>query len=185
MQEKISALMDGELDAEDASVLIEQFRNTEELREQWVAYHLISDTLGQSEARSFDITRRVNARLAAEPAVPDMSAVPPVSIHGPTTKRRPVAYAAAASIAAVVVGGWMSLQTTQAPHPLQQNVADNQPAPVTAYPAIPATASMTASAPAQINDYLLAHRGFSPSIAMQGVAPYMRTAVESRENLGR
>lgn len=182
MQEKISALMDGELDAEDASVLIEQFRNTEELREQWVAYHLISDTLGQSEVRHFDITRRVNARLASEPA---LLAVPAVPIRRPTTKRRPVAYAAAASIAAVVVGGWMSLQTTQAPHPLQQNLADNKPAPVTAYPAIPATASMTASAPAQINDYLLAHRGFSPSVAMQGVAPYMRTAVESRENLGR
>jgi sigma-E factor negative regulatory protein RseA len=182
MQEKISALMDGELDAEDASVLIEQFRNTEELREQWVAYHLISDTLGQSEVRPFDIARRVNARLASEPV---LSAAPAVPIHRLRTKRRPVAYAAAASIAAVVVGGWMSLQTTQAPHPLQQNVADNKPAPVTAYPAIPATASMTASAPAQINDYLLAHRGFSPNIAMQGVAPYMRTAAESRENLGR
>src|SRR5687768_3914526 len=108
MQEKISALMDGELDAEDASVLIEQFTNTEELRQQWVAYHLISDALGQSEVRPFDITRRVNARLASEPLVSAVPAVSPIPIHRPTTKRRPVAYAAAASIAAVVVGGWMS-----------------------------------------------------------------------------
>ena len=43
MQEKISALMDGELDADDASAVIEQFKNAEELRERWVAYHLISD----------------------------------------------------------------------------------------------------------------------------------------------
>ena len=36
MQEKISALMDGELDADDASIVIEQFKNAEELRERWL-----------------------------------------------------------------------------------------------------------------------------------------------------
>jgi sigma-E factor negative regulatory protein RseA len=182
MQEKISALMDGELDAEEASVLIAQFKNTEELREHWVAYHLIGDALGQSELKSFDVTRRVNARLASESAVPIMPT------RHPVTKRRPVAYAAAASIAAAVVGGWVSLQTAKAPQPLQHNLADRRPtpvAPVAAYPAIPTNASISASAPAQINDYLLAHREFSPSTAMHGVAPYMHTAVGSRENIGR
>jgi sigma-E factor negative regulatory protein RseA len=182
MQEKISALMDGELDAEETSVLVEQFKNTAELREHWVAYHLISDALGQPELKPFDVTRRVNARLASEPAVPVMPAL------RPAPKRRPVAYAAAASIAAAVVGGWMSLQTTQAPQPLQQNLVDRRPtpvAPVVAYPVIPTNASISASAPAQINDYLLAHREFSPSTALHGVAPYMNIAVGSRENLSR
>jgi sigma-E factor negative regulatory protein RseA len=182
MQEKISALMDGELNAEEAAVLIAQFKNTEELREHWVAYHLISDAFGQSELKPLDVTRRINARLASEPAVLVTPTVRPV------TKRRPVAYAAAASIAAVVVGGWMSLQTAQAPQSLQQNLADSQStpvAPVAAYPAVPTDASISASAPAQINDYLLAHREFSPSTAIHGVVPYMRAAVESHENIGR
>ena len=183
--------MDGELDADDASAVIEQFKNAEELRERWLAYHLISDALGQSEIKPFDITRRVNARLAAEPAV---SIVSSATLPHPAPRRRPAAYAAAASIAAAVVGGWIILQTTQEADPLRQNLADNKTSPSTSaaavtpvatYPAIPATASIAASAPAQINDYLLAHRQFSPSTAMHGVAPFVRTAAEARDNVRR
>jgi len=185
MQEKISALMDGELDADDASVVIEQFRNAEDLRERWVAYHLISDALGQSEVRPLDITQRVNARLMAEPAV---SAVSNTTLLHPTSKRRPTAYAAAASIAVAMVGGWIILQTTQESNLLRQNLADNRTspstsaatvAPVATYPAIPAKASVAASESAQINDYLLAHRQFSPSTTMHGAVPFMRISAES------
>jgi sigma-E factor negative regulatory protein RseA len=69
---------------------------------------------------------------------------------------------------------------------LQQNLADARPTPVTAIPVIPAVATpITASAPVQMNDYLLAHREFSPSTAMHGVAPYTRTVAQSREHFGR
>ncbi len=134
MQDKISALMDSELDPEDAAAVVEQFAKTDGLREQWAVYHLISDALGQSEVRPFDISRRVSARLAAEPAIQDIPAIQTmasVPVLRPATRRKPVAYAAAASIAAVAVAGWMSLQTTQGPAPLQQNLADNRPAPAT------------------------------------------------------
>jgi sigma-E factor negative regulatory protein RseA len=185
MQEKISALMDGELDADDASVVIEQFKNAEELREHWVAYHMISDALGQSEIKPLDITRRVNARLAAEPAV---SIVSSATLLHPIPKRRPAAYAAAASIAAAMVGGWIILQTTQESDLLRQNLADNRTspstsaatvAPVATYPVIPAKASIVASESAQIDDYLLAHRQFSPSTTIHGAIPFMRTSAES------
>lgn len=185
MQEKISALMDGELDADDAAVVIEQFRNAEELRERWVAYHLISDALGQSEIKPLDITRRVNARLIAEPTV---STVPNTTLLHPTPKRRPRTYAAAASIAAAMVGGWIILQTTQESDLLKQNLADNRTlpstsaatvAPVATYPVIPAKASIAASESTQIDDYLLAHRQFSPSATIHGAIPFMRTSAES------
>lgn len=177
--------MDGELDADDASVLIEQFKNGEELREHWIAYHLISDALGQSEVKPLDITRRVNARLVAEPTV---FAVSSATLRYPAPKRRPGAYAAAASIAAAMVGGWIILQTTHESDLLRQNLATNRTspstsaatmAPVATYPAIPAKASIAASESAQINDYLLAHQQFSPSTTMHGAIPFMRTAAES------
>ena len=69
MQDKISALMDGELDPEEAAVVVDQFKKMDGLREQWALYHLISDSLGQSDAKPFDITRRVSARLANEPDI--------------------------------------------------------------------------------------------------------------------
>jgi len=177
--------MDGELDADDALAVIEQFRNAEELRERWVAYHLISDALGQSEIKPLDITRRVNARLMTEPVV---STVSNTALPHPIPKRRPTAYAAAASIAAAMVGGWIILQTTQESDLLRQNLADNRTspstsaatgAPVATYPVIPAKVSIAASESAQIDDYLLAHRQFSPTTTIHGAVPFMRTSAES------
>ena len=175
MQDRISALMDGELDPEEAAVVVDQFRKTDGLREQWAIYHLISDSLGQSEVKPFDITRRVGVRLADEPDIRAMFAA-----RSPR-KHKPIAYAAAASIAAVAVAGWMSLQTIQPPERARQNLAENNPAPAAAAP----VTQVTVSTPAQINDYLLAHREFSPSTAVHGVAPYMRTTVESHQNFAR
>jgi sigma-E factor negative regulatory protein RseA len=186
MQEKISALMDGELSEEDAASVIRKFEATDGLREQWEVYHLISDILEHSEARSIDVSRRVSARLAAEPLTP---AIPTVTMLRPKAKRKPVAYAAAASIAAVFAAGWMSLQTTQAPHQ-QLNLADAGPAPANLaatnpIPVLAVASPAAAAAPVRINDYLLAHREFSPSTAMHGVAPYTRTVAQSREHFGR
>jgi sigma-E factor negative regulatory protein RseA len=186
MQEKISALMDGELSEEDAASVIRKFEATDELREQWAVYHLISDILEHSEARSIDVSRRVSARIAAEPLTP---AIPAVTMLRPKAKRKPVAYAAAASIAAVFAAGWMSLQTTQAPHQ-QLNLADAGPAPANLaatnpIPVLAVASPAAAAAPVRINDYLLAHREFSPSTAMHGVAPYTRTVAQSREHFGR
>jgi|GEM_PF-106618 len=45
--------------------------------------------------------------------------------------------------------------------------------------------SMQALTPAGMNDYLLAHQEFSPSTAMQGVAPYVRTVADVRQGAGR
>ncbi len=184
MEEKISALMDGELDANEAASTIARFKKTDELREQWAVYHLISDILAQQETIPADVTRRVNARLATEPTV--LAPRP-----SPSARHKPIAFAAAASITAMAVAAWMSLHTTQPVDRLQANLASNSPSPVTPPPAIPAASvsspsSIPASAPAQINDYLMAHREFSPGTAMHGMAPsYVRTVAGSRQNFAR
>lgn len=186
MKSQISALMDGELDQEDAASIIAQLKKTEELRDEWAVYHLIGDAMGRPEARSAHIARRVSARLAGEPTV--------LAPHPQTARHKTKAYAVAASVAAVAVVGWISLQTADRS---PENLAASKPAPstLTANQSVPqatATAAQTipvisvsAPASAQINDYLLAHGQFSPSTAMHGVAPYMRTVAESREQSAR
>ena len=179
MEDKISALMDGELDAEDAANMVAQFGKTDQFRSEWAIYHMISDVMGQSGQTTgpmpADISRRVSARLASEPTVLAPRSAP---------RHRMKAYAIAASITAAAVVGWMNLQVTEQP---PQLVADNSPAaptPVqavaTGLPPIP-VASVSASAPIHIDDYLLAHRAFSPGTAMPGAVPYVRTVAESRE----
>jgi sigma-E factor negative regulatory protein RseA len=184
MKNEISALMDGELDPEAAAAVIAQLKKADELRDEWTVYHLISDALGQTEAMPADITRRVRARLAAEPTV---------LAPRPAIRHKTKVFAAAASVAAVAMIGLMNLQT---PDRLTENhLAEDRSAPAAAnpatntaaLPAAPAVVSVSASLPdpAQINDYLLAHRQFSPSTAMHGTAPYVLTVAESRENPDR
>lgn len=182
MEDKISALMDGELDAADAASMVAQFGKTDQFRDEWAIYHMISDVMGQSSGQTTgsipaDISRRVSTRLAGEPTV-----LAPRSVSVP--RQRMKTYAIAASITAAAVVGWMNLQVAEQP---AQLVADNSPAApapaqtvATALPPIPVT-YVSASTPVHINDYLLAHRAFSPGTAMPGAVPYVRAVAESRE----
>ena len=47
MKEKISALIDGELDSIEVADTISQIKESEELRNEWSTYHLIGDILRQ------------------------------------------------------------------------------------------------------------------------------------------
>lgn len=178
MKSKISALMDGELNSEDVAGTITQLKKTDELRDEWATYHLIGDALRQSTA-SIDIVQRVSTRLAAEPTV----LAPPSPMEH---KFKVFALSAAASVAAVAVVGWISLQNMDRP---QENLASNkpvlQPAVQTTSGAISIPVAGSVPAPAHINDYLLAHREFSATPAMHGITPYIRTVAESRESPAR
>lgn len=158
MKTKLSALMDGELDAAEATETIKQLKKADELRSEWATYHLIGDALRQSVTIS-DIAQRVSVQLAAEPTV-----LAP-RFHLPQ-RAQVFALSAAASVVAVAVVGWISFQTIDQS---QQNLAANVIAANTSVPA-----------PARMNDYLLAHQEFSPSTAMQGVAPYVRTVADAQ-----
>ena len=164
MKNKISALMDGELDVEEATEAITQLKKTDELRGEWATYHLIGDALRQSVAMS-DIAQRVSVQLAAEPTV----LAPRLRLP---QKAKVFALSAAASLAAVAVVGWISFQTIDQS---QQNLAASNKTSVNVI-----AANTSVPAPARMNDYLLAHQEFSPSTAMQGVAPYVRTVADAQ-----
>jgi hypothetical protein len=84
--------------------------------------------------------------------------------------------AAAASLAAVGLVGWLALgpQHQPASAPVAQAV---QPTREAKQPVI-------VPLPTATPDYLLAHQGFSPRISLQGMAPYART-VSAQANEGR
>ncbi|HYL25357.1 MAG TPA: sigma-E factor negative regulatory protein [Burkholderiales bacterium] len=156
MTEKISALMDGELEARAADEALELLRRDRQAADTWRLYHLMSDAMhGQRQLLSPRFVERVAARLAAEPAPFAAGALP-----GRTPLQR-YALAAAASLAAVALVGWLGF----APQP-QPPVAQAQPP------------ALTVSLPDAANDYLLAHQGFSPRVSLLGMAPYVRSVAE-------
>ena len=108
--EKISALMDGELDGQQAQQQIQRLKEDEELARCWEAFHLIGDAMRNERPLSGGFNRRVSARISAEPTVlaPRRS-----------NPRRIATYAlsAAASLSAVAAVGWVALSTVPStPH---------------------------------------------------------------------
>lgn len=167
MKERLSELMDGELDDRSAAEVLQALGSDREAVRTWRTYQLISDAMRENRLLSADFAARLAGRLAAEPTVLASRARREQSR---TQSRTWFALSAAASLAGVALVGWMALapkpQTIPAPTPAP--VAQMQPERKPNIVPLPTTA----------NDYLLAHQGFSPRISLQGMAPYARTVAE-------
>src|SRR5262245_20687970 len=114
--ERISSLMDGELDAHQAGQELARIKNDPEALASWEAYHLIGDTMRCDGILSSQFSARLHERLAAEPTVLAPRRTP---------ARRAVAYAwsAAASFSAVALVGWMAFYSPLSPRLADDNVA--------------------------------------------------------------
>lgn len=110
MKSKVSALMDGELDQQDASGVIESLRKDDDLQQEWETYHLIGDALRQSSRLSMDLSSSVSHKLESEPTVlsPHTS-----KIHN-QQKHKVFAFATAASVIAMV-SGWFIMTNLYGP----------------------------------------------------------------------
>ena len=168
MKSKISALMDGELDAGELHEPLSALHQDPGARDAWRTYHLISDALqGRTLVRT-DCLSRVAARLAQEP-VP--VAAQPAAVRPPERARWFVPSALAASLAAVALVGWVAFAPP----------AGNAPAPLARAPAPVVAQAERAQEPARVpltsasRDYLLAHQAFSPRNGLLGMAPYVRS----------
>lgn len=162
MKQEISALMDGELFEDEAEDLFGQVRRDAGAHKDWELYHLIGDVLRQPDHIHSDLSAKVRERMQDEPVV-----FAP-RVRASRQKVRAFALSAAASLVAVGIVSWMSLQISPeaAPQLAMQQEALR-----------PASAQIQSKA----NDYLMAHQEFSPSADMNGGASYIRTVSYSRE----
>ncbi|HEX5362981.1 MAG TPA: sigma-E factor negative regulatory protein [Gallionella sp.] len=156
MKQNISTLMDGELFEDEAGDLFGQVRRDANARKDWEIYHLIGDVLRQPEHIHCDLSAKVRERMQDEPVV-----LAP-RVRASKQKVRAFALSAAASLLAVGVVSWMSLQISPEAAPqLAMQQGGLRPASAQIQP--------------KANDYLMAHQEFSPSADMSGGASYLRT----------
>jgi sigma-E factor negative regulatory protein RseA len=163
MKQQISALMDGELFDDDAEALLDVMKRHPEADEDWQTYHLIGDILRQPDQAHADISAKLRARLQAEPTV----LAPRASTR--QQKARWFALSAAASVLAVGVVAWMSVQIS--PEAAPQVATQQQELSVR-----PASYSTEGG----VDDYLMAHQEMSPSSDIRGAAPYARAVVSGQ-----
>jgi sigma-E factor negative regulatory protein RseA len=175
--EQISALIDGELDSAEAGRQLSRVKQDPDLRNTWDTYHMIGDTLRGSAMVSPGLERRVAQRLASEPTIlaPRARSARRIS---PTVS---YALSAAASLSAVAAVAWVALSGNVSGTAEQATVAQAPAAAIVA----PQVATVAIPEAARAHDYLLAHQGVSPSTALQGVAPYVRTVTMSQQLDGR
>jgi len=166
MKDRISQLMDGELDERSAVDTIKACGQGAEALEAWRTYHLIGDAMRETRVLSAGFSARFADSLAAEPTVlaPQRSRA---------ESRTWFALSAAASFAAVALVGWLAF----APQP--------ELAPVALAPQPIVEPQAQAMAPSTANEYLLAHQGFSPRVSLQGMAPYVRSVSEQGRGPGK
>src|SRR5258705_13262408 len=180
MKDRISQLMDGELDDRAAGAGIHALSGEDkagdgEARDTGRIYHLISDAMRDTPVLSAGFAARVAEKLAAEPTVLSPKRLKP---QPRTWFAMPAA--AAAGLAGVALVGWLAFAPQQQGAPVQ--------APLAQAPAISSASSQPnppiVPLPSSTPDYLLAHQGFSPRVSLQGMAPYART-VSDQVNEGR
>jgi sigma-E factor negative regulatory protein RseA len=176
--DKISALMDGELDSAETEVIIARIKSSEDYRAGWEVFHLIGDTLRQNYPLSARFTERLGRRLAQEP-----------TILAPR-RRRPskiarVTMPLAAAAAAVAMVGWLVLSTHQGAESPGTGpmIATNTPqaTPVNYQtPVSPVPDS-------RLQDYLVLHHPFSPGSMLQTASPepvagIQRTSIQDSDS---
>lgn len=164
--DKISALMDSELSGQETHQAMLRLGDTPEARDTWATYHLIGDVMRDQNV-AVDVVDRVSLALQSEPAI-----LAPRRTSQPS-KAFTYALSAAASVSAIAVVGWMAFSTGSIAPPQAELAKNEAVAPAVQVAAEPQLVS--APTDSQMNEYLLAHQGVSPSSGLQGVAPYIRT----------
>ena len=154
MKENISALMDGEMFEDQADAFLDKLKRHPEARQEWERYHLIGDALRQPDHLCKTFGASFHERLQAEPTV--------FAPYSRSSQRiRNFALSAVASVMALALVAWLSLQV------------GSEPAPQIASAQIPMDNAIR-PASAQADDYLMAHQEFSPSADVHGAASYIR-----------
>lgn len=146
MKQEISELMDGELHEDQADLLFDRLKRHPSARNDWSDYHLIGDILRQPESISGSVEKPFHERLQAEPVV-----IAPRSRKSQRILN--FALSAAASVMALALVAWMSVQVGNETAPRVAAVEQNQG---------------VLPMPTRSSEYLMAHQEFSPSSDMNG-----------------
>ena len=160
----ISRMMDGEVDDAEFQRCIMELRSGEAMQ-AWMCYHVIGDSLRGAHGISAhrlcgQFSTRFRTALAAEPTV--LAPRERVRTSQPAT----FAWAVAATVAAVTVVGWTAFSMVDVP-----------PTAIAKAREAASVRAAQVKPPADVaSEYLLAHQEFSPAMAIQGGAPYLRAA---------
>ena len=199
--ERLSALVDGELDAEAAAQACGDWRERGEARSSWHAYHVIgdalrSDDLAADPSRDLAFLQALRVRLQDEPVVlaPQPLAAPArhaATLAGNGTTGRRWSWMGTSAVAAgfvtvasvvMLTRGPSATVESAPPQTLAQGAALVQPASLQMSPVAAASEPQALVAngalirDARLDRYLAAHKQFAGSTALGVPSAFLRNA---------
>ncbi len=166
--ERLSALMDGELDRDQETLMLGQLKTDDDFQEIWNNYHLIGEVLRHQELPDARIGQRISVALANEPTVLVPAMAHHVKAVGQTKAKAEVVRHRWAAVAAAVAV--VSVVTWFLPGNSQQSPAEHMAIQHAAVAEIsPASTLAQADPTANEEPYVAMHRQWSPISGFQTV----------------
>lgn len=196
--ERLSALVDGELDAAQVAAVCARWRDDSACRHDWHAYQLIgdvlrSDDLASAPAHDSEFLARLRTRLAEEPVVLAPAALeadaPETAALQPERRTGRMAKLGAVAAGFLVVAAGALTFTNLAPDSGADSVLAVSGAPAARSAAAtvpdalvdlqPTVASGELIRDAQLDRYLAAHQQWTGGAMLAGHAAYLRPPVDA------
>lgn len=176
MKEKLSALIDDELDDLDERRVLNALGADAELRRAWGRYHLIRAAMTRqlSALAAPDLPERIMARLQESDA----------AVPYPSLRFWPLAggFAVAASVAAIAILGIQALRGPVLPGTASALAVAPSAINEVASAAVPASSSEPTNSDDRLSLYVVGHNEFMPTAGMGSMLPYVRVVAHSADN---
>jgi sigma-E factor negative regulatory protein RseA len=170
LKQRISMLMDSDLNARDVPRLIEKLGSVAQLKTIWARYHMIGDGMRNRTAVFADeeFASRISKAIQSEPTI---LAPRHARTTEPATRHKVVGLALAASLAGLVVLVGKSVNDTSDG---LYRMAQHDDAPAEVIDAQAANWNNGGVADAQFEDYLLTHNETAVMAGAAGMLPNAR-----------
>lgn len=166
MNEQLSALIDDEIALAEAAHLLVAVQSNKQLADAWGHYHLIGDAMRGTPAFSGDFKQNLMQKIELEATVLSPSAfgsnIGRADTQVVAKNKLPPSWSIAASVAAVMVVGWMAVQ--------QQPMIDTGMKmaalqPVDSQPQVTEQTTVASLKESIPTEYLMAHQASAPSLS--------------------
>lgn len=167
MNEQLSALIDDEIALAEATHLLTAVQSSKYFADTWSQYHLIGDAMRGTPAFSAGFKQNLMQKIELEATVLSPAAL---AANGAANSKTPLAaktklpasWSIAASVAAVMVVGWMAVQQQPMIDPGMKVAAIH---PVTTENNITEKTTVAELNESIPTEYLMAHQASAPSLS--------------------
>ncbi|WP_407280197.1 RseA family anti-sigma factor [Aromatoleum evansii] len=184
MKDRLSALLDGDLDEQSAHPVFESMRRDRSLRTDWEAYCLIGDVLRGDRDGNAGFVGRVMANIDEEPSLLAPSSRPAAEGGRLWRSLMPLA----ASVMGVAAVGWVAhtLYSDQGQPTAGQVAVARSSTAVAAHAAVrPVAVSPSPVAVDPTREYVFVHQAMSGGGPISGVIQHVRTVSDVGQGSGR